>query len=354
MLGTRSWKEVPGALARILTTPMDPDDYLELVNPLWSRHEIRARVDEIVRETDEAVTLRLTPNGLWPGHCAGQHVQLGVEIDGVREQRTFSLSSAPGETLTLTIKRSGPGGVSDHVVNRLEPGALVYLSEPAGDFQLPETRSEKLLMIAGGSGITPLRSMLADLYRRGWQGDAQLIYCNRDSESTIFLRELQDLAAEWPTLTLTQLYSSQGNWFSHEILEYQVPDFRDRTTFLCGPSGLMEGVETLFDQEERAASLHSERFRAPERQAAGEGGRVRFAGSGGEAVGSGTESVLELAEATGLEPKHGCRMGICHTCTCTLNSGRMRNLQNGDVFDAEGYPVRICIHAPEGEVELDL
>lgn len=354
MLVTRSWKAIPGALARILTTPMDPDDYLELVNPLWSRHEIRARVDEVVRESSEAVTLRLTPNGLWPGHRAGQHVQLGVEIDGVREQRTFSLSSAPGEPLSLTIKRNGPGGVSDHVVKRLEPGTLVYLGEPAGDFHLPEPRPAKLLLIAGGSGITPLRSMLADLYGRGWQGDIQLIYCNRDADSTIFLRELQDLAAQWPALTLTQLYSSQGNRFSPEILEYQVPDFRERPTFLCGPSGLMEAVETLFDREKITAQLHSERFRAPERQAAGEGGRVRFADSGGEAVGSGADSVLELAEAAGLEPRHGCRMGICHTCTCTLNSGRMRNLHNGDVFDAQGYPVRICIHAPEGEVELDL
>lgn len=354
MLGTRSWKEVPGALARVLTTPMDPDDYLELVNPLWSRHEIRARVHEVVRETDQAVTLRLEPNRNWPGHIAGQHVQIGVEIDGVRRQRTFTVSSAPGEPLTLTIKRNGPGGVSDHVVNRLEPGTLVWLSEPAGEFHLPEPVPEKLLMIAGGSGITPIRSMLTDLYRRGWSGDARLIYCNQNAEATILRAELEALAADWPALELVQLHADAGELLTPERLVETVPDFADREAYLCGPGGLMEVVENFYAEQGLQDQLHLERFQAPERGAPGEGGRVRFAGSGGEAVGSGAESVLELAESQGLQPKHGCRMGICHTCTCRLNSGRLRNLQNGEVFDGEGQPVRICVHAPEGEVEMEL
>lgn len=353
-LDATRWKQIPDALARALATPMDPDDYLELVNPLWTRHEIRARVRDRVRETSEAVTLRLTPNRNWPGHRAGQHVQLGVEIDGVRVQRTFTVSSAPHEPLTLTIKRNGPGGVSDHVVNRLKRGTVVYLSEPAGEFHLPEPVPEKLLMIGGGSGITPLRSMLAELYRRGWQGDVRLIYCNQNAESTIFQSELDQLAADWPALEVTRLYADQGELLSPERLAQIVPDFAERSTYLCGPGGLMDVVEQFYAEQGLESQLHLERFIAPQRQAAGEGGRVRFARTGGEAVGSGAESVLELAEANGLEPKHGCRMGICHTCTCTLNSGRLRNLHNGDVFDAEGYPVRICIHAPEGEVDLDL
>ncbi len=347
-------KNLPESLVRVLTTPMDPDDYLELVNPLWSRHEIRARVADVVRETDEAVTLRLEPNRNWPGHRAGQHVQIGIEIDGVRQQRTFTVSAAPHEPLTLTIKRNGPGGVSDHVVRRLEPGTLVWLSEPAGEFHMPASVPDKLLMIAGGSGITPIRSMLTDLYRQGWQGDARLLYCNQNADATIFRRELEQLAADWPALKLDQLHADAGELLTPERLAQTVPDFAQRSAYLCGPGGLMQVVEDFYAQQGLEDRLHLERFQAPERGAPGEGGRVRFAASGGEAVGSGAESVLELAESRGLQPKHGCRMGICHTCTCRLESGRLRNLHNGEVFEAQGQPVRICVHAPEGEVELEL
>ena len=347
-------KKMPEALARVLTTPFNPDDYLELVNPLWSRSDIRARVHDVVRETDQAVTLRLTPNANWPGHRAGQHVRIGVEIDGVREQRTFTVSAAPGEPLTLTIKRNGPGGVSDYVVNRVEPGTIVYLSEPAGEFHLPAPVPEKLLMIAGGSGITPIRSMLTDLYRRGWNGDARLIYCNQNADATIFRDELEALAADWPALELIQLHADAGEFLTPERLTRAVPDFAERETWLCGPGGLMAVVEDFYAEQNLNDRLHLERFQEPERGAPGEGGRVRFALSGGEAVGSGAESVLELAEAQGLEPKHGCRMGICHTCVCRLENGRLRNLHNGELFEAQGLPVRICVHAPEGEVELEL
>lgn len=347
-------KRWPATLARALTTPFDIDDYLELVNPLWSGRGIRARVSEVRRETADAATLVLTPNANWPGHRAGQHVQLGVEIEGVRHQRTFSVSSAPGEPLTLTIKRNGEGLVSNCVVDQLTPGMIVYLSEPAGDFVLPEPLPGKLLMLAGGSGITPLHAMLRALHKQGWQGDIRLLYYNRDADSAIFDRELRRLADQWPAFTYTPLFTGRGERFSPAQLAEQVPDYHERDTFLCGPAGLMEQVDDLYRREGLEGWLHQERFSAPERSASADGGRARFALSGGEAVGTGTESVLELAEAAGLQPKHGCRMGICHTCTCRLNSGRLRNLQNGELFEAEGEHVRICIHAPEGDVDLDL
>jgi ferredoxin-NADP reductase len=348
----RRW---PKALTRVLTTPFDLEDYLTLVNPLWSLEDIRARVLEVRRETADAATVVMAVNGNWPGHRAGQHVRIGVEIDGVRHQRPFSLSSAPGDDyLTITVKRNGDGLVSNYIVDQLQPGSIVHLSAPAGDFHQGDRAPGEMLMLGGGSGITPLRAMLHDLHRQGWQGDVTLLYYNQNAEATIFRDELDQLAAQWPSLTLHHFHADQGELFSGEQLARVVPDYQRRELFLCGPPPLMDLVTEFYADQGLSQQLHSERFSAPARQASADGGRVRFSLSNAEAMGTGTESVLELAESVGLNPEHGCRMGICHTCVCKLNSGRLRNLHNGEVFDAEGEQVRICMHAPEGDVELDI
>lgn len=337
-----------------LTTPFDLDDYLWLLDPVRSTRDIRARVTRVERQTGDAVTLHLAPNGNWPGHRAGQHVQLGVEVDGVRYQRTFTVSSAPGEPgLAVTVKRNGDGRVSNHIVDCLAPGALVHLSAPAGEFVLPEPVPEKLLMIAGGSGITPLFSMLAWLYRKPYRGDIRLLCYNRSADDRILAGRLEELAADWPALTLEWLDTARDGRFSREQLEQRVPDFAARETFLCGPEGLKEAVGAVWREQGMAQRLHREHFGAPARRVSGAGGRVRFSGTDTEITDETGLSVLEMAESAGLSPKHGCRMGICHTCTCRLEKGRLRNLQNGEIFDAEGEPVRICIHAPEGDVELE-
>jgi ferredoxin-NADP reductase len=153
--------------ARVLTTPLLPDDYLGLVNPLWSLREPRGRVASVVPETPDSATLWLrTPPG-WPAHAAGQYVRVGVDVDGVRHWRTYSLTGAARGRIAITVKAVADGVVSHALVHRTAPGAIVRLGWPAGDFVLPDPVPARPLLVTAGSGITPVMAMLRDLADRG-------------------------------------------------------------------------------------------------------------------------------------------------------------------------------------------
>src|SRR6476660_508678 len=148
-----------------LTSPHGVDRYLELVNPMWAAHEVRARVVHVQRETFDVTTLTLAPTNTWQGFAAGQHVQVGVEIDGVRHTRCFSISSSElarklrgDRTFTITVRAHDDGVVSRHLARTAEVETVLHLSQAEGDFTLPPLLPRKILMISGGSGITPVMS----------------------------------------------------------------------------------------------------------------------------------------------------------------------------------------------------
>ncbi|HWO48571.1 MAG TPA: FAD-binding oxidoreductase, partial [Solirubrobacterales bacterium] len=155
--------------ARGLTTPLVPDDYIALMNPMWSTKELRGRIERIQPETPEASTIVIKPAFEWPGHEPGQYLRIGVEIDGRRHWRAYSLTSDPDHPeglLSITVKHVPEGQMSPHFTRRIEPGAMVFLGGVEGTFGLPDPLPDKLLMISAGSGITPIMSMLRELERR--------------------------------------------------------------------------------------------------------------------------------------------------------------------------------------------
>src|ERR1700751_5191682 len=115
-------------LIRSFTSPLAPDAYLELINPLWSTRELRGRVACVTCETPSAVTVLIKPGWEWPGHRPGQYVRLGVEVDGVHHWRAYSLPSAPGRPdgcIAITPKLVHGGKVSPFLCSRLRPGTIV-------------------------------------------------------------------------------------------------------------------------------------------------------------------------------------------------------------------------------------
>src|SRR5881275_1651054 len=131
-----------------LSSPLLPDDYLELINPLWSTRELRGRVEEIVRETPDAATVVIRPGYEWEGHKPGQYLRIGVDVEGVRHWRAYSLTSDPDRPdgfISITVKNVDEGKVSPHLVRRGRPGSIVGLGGVEGDFVLPERLPEKLL-----------------------------------------------------------------------------------------------------------------------------------------------------------------------------------------------------------------
>ena len=211
----RPWLRRLRRAGHALTTPLAPDDYFTLINPLWSARELRGRVEQVVKETERAATLVIKPGWGWTfDHAPGQYIGIGVEIDGKYHWRSYSLSSVPlheNGTVSITIKAMPEGFMSDHLVNGLEPGTIVRLAAPQGDFVLPDPPPEKLLFLVGGSGITPVMSILRTLDRRQLEADAALpdtvlAYSATNEDDMMFVHELRVMALRYPNFTFHRTF----------------------------------------------------------------------------------------------------------------------------------------------------
>jgi ferredoxin-NADP reductase len=347
-----------------LASPHGVDRYLEQVNPMWAAHEVRARVVDVHREVDvpghpPVATITLQPTSTWRGHRAGQHVQLGVEPDegaGAhrRHVRVFSVSSPdsrPGDRFTITLRANPDGIVSRFLVERAQPGTMVHLSQAEGDFVLPDHVPEHVVMISGGSGITPLMSMLRSLQRRTHRGRITFVHYAQSPEHQIFADELDTVRRSGDGVDVHLLHPELGDpALSPAWLERLVPGYREVPTWACGPAPLMEAVQGAY---EGADSLHVEYFKPPRTATGDTGGQVEFTRSGRAGANSGA-SLLEQAEALGLTPEHGCRMGICFSCTSRKTEGTVRNVLTGEQSSLPDEDIRICVSAPVGDCAVDL
>lgn len=353
----------PRALLDALATPHGVDRYLEWLRPTWTLDEARATVTRVERPTRDCVRLGLRPSRRFAGFAAGQSVELGVEVDGVRQVRCYSPAGSahrPGE-LELTVKRHPHGRVSRWLYERARPGQVLELGPARGDFVLPEPRPERLLLVSGGSGITPVLSILRTLCDEGHAGPVTFLHYARRPGALPYAEELAALEAAHPKLRVLRVYSEtpeagdlRGR-FSREQLRAAEPAYAAAETFVCGPEGLMEAVGALFAEEGLDERLHAESF-VPLRYAVrpdAAGGRIRFERSGLELESDG-RSLLEQAEAAGLAPAYGCRRGICFTCVRRMTAGSLRHVTSGDPFTGTEVDVRLCVHAPAGDVHLDL
>lgn len=350
------------------------DDLLQLVQPTWSLRRVRARVVRVIAESPDTATFVLRANRHWRGFSAGQHVALEVEIDGVRTVRTYSLSSAPqgGRTLALTVKQQEGGKVSSWLHRNLRVGQVVTLSQASGRFTLPaEPSGRRLLFLSAGSGITPVMSMVRDLAARGLldgdatSADVSFVHACRTPQEALFARELEQLASRSPGLRVHHHHTATSGRLSFDALARLVPDYAQRETFLCGPSGFMELFEQAWAQQGLSERLHTEHF-GPVR-AGGRGARlskgttaleapvaVRACRSGVTFTSGGTESLLTEAEKAGLSPRAGCRIGICHTCKRRKVSGTVENLLTGEVSSEPDQAIQLCVSAARSALELDL
>lgn len=354
-LRDRAW-QVASAVAH----PRDPADYLDMFRPLRAGADLRARVVDVRPETADAVTVVLRPGGAWRGHRPGQYVRIGLDVDGVRLWRSYSLTSAPGAAdglLAITAKAVPDGLVSAHLAQELRPGQLVHLDQALGDFVLPDPAPRKVLFVTGGSGITPVMGMLrAGLDRLE---DVVLVHSESNAEDVIFGDELRVLAEEG-RLRFVEQHTDEHGRLDVAALRTLVPDLTERETWACGPSGLLDAIEEQWATLGLADRLHTERFRTALAEP-GEGGTVRFtrAGSSADTVleVDGATPLLDAGEQAGLLMPSGCRMGICYSCVLPLRAGSVRDLRSGDVTTAapgDGVLVQTCVSAAAGACDIDL
>ncbi len=345
-----------------LSSPLLPDDYLEMINPLWSTRELRGRIEQVRRETEQAATILIKPGYRWPGHRPGQFVRIGVDIDGVRHWRAYSLTSDPDREdglISITPKRVEEGAVSPYLVGQAKPGTIVSLSKIEGHFVLPDKPPTKLLFISAGSGITPIMSMLRHLDHEDQLNDAVLLHSARHPNEVIFRDELRGLADRRRGFTLREQLTHEAGRMGPADLDRVCPDWREREVYLSGPNEMLDAFTEHFKRDADCDRLHMERFQPKLGLGLGQGGEggggaIKFLKSEREAESDGHAPILVAGEEAGLELPFGCREGICHTCVGELRSGRVRDLRNGQVYGQDGEMIRTCISAPEGPVEIEL
>ncbi len=352
--------------ASLLTTPLAPEDILSLFNPVFSARQLRGVVTRVVPETADSATIFFRPGRGWQAHRAGQWARIGVELNGVRHWRSYSLSAPAGKDPAITV--TDMGAVSGTLVRTTKPGDILFLAPPQGDFVLPE-HPRPLLMLTAGSGITPVMSMIRTLVPHRPDADVVLVHTARTTADAIFREELAELADQFPNFRITHWFSSERgrlDFGTAVALDRLCPDWRDRAAYACGPESFLDDAEALWEAEAAArgaapdnaapaATLTIERFSTSLAGGEGhDGGLVTFEASDREVEADGDTALLDVGEDAGVLMPSGCRMGICHSCLIPLRAGQIRDLRTGEVHGEPGQLIQTCVSAAAGPVNLDL
>ncbi|WP_300676010.1 ferredoxin reductase [Nocardioides sp.] len=367
-----SWiAERAGQVAAALATPLVPSDYLDMFSPLRKGADLRARIVSVHPETADAATLVMKPGKDWAGHVPGQYMRIGVDVDGIRQWRAYSLTHGPRAdgNISITVKAVDGGKVSPYLVHQAVPGTLVHIDQAQGEFVLPAPLStQKFLFVTAGSGITPVIGMLRNLFPVTDAGvivpessaglDIVCVHLAPTAPATIFADNLAELDAAG-AVTLISRYDDQHGTFDVAQLADLVPDLAERSTYACGPVGLLDALTA--HHEAAALPLHLEQFRTST-VVVGEGGTVTLTGATtGAAVELDLDAatpILDAAEAAGVLMPSGCRMGICFGCVLPLKEGAVRDLRNGDLIvavpgETDGLNVQTCISAAAGACVIE-
>jgi ferredoxin-NADP reductase len=359
----RTLRDRARRFAELAATPLVPADYLDVFNPLRPGADLRGRIEEIHPETADAATIVIRPGADWAGHVPGQYVRIGIDVDGVRQWRAYSLTHGPRADgrISITVKAVPEGKVSNYLVRRARPDTLVHLEQAAGEFVLP-TEGGKFLFVTAGSGITPVIGMLRNLYPVGDEGaiplsrsepyDIVVVHVAPTEPDSIFIHNLRELDRAG-MINLVARYDDEHGILDVADLADLVPDLQERTTFACGPAGLLDAIEQ--HHEERGLQLLTEQFRVAT-IVVGDGGTVSFTKNGTTLEADGSRPILDEAEDAGVLMPSGCRMGICYGCVLPLREGTVRDLRTGDITTAvegDGVKIQTCINAAAGSCQID-
>lgn len=339
----------------MVATPLLPADYFDLIDPLASSADLRGRIVSILPETADSATLMIEPGKSWKRHLPGQYVRVGIDINGVRQWRAYSLTSSPERTdgrISITVKAIEDGLVSNHLVHEVAAGTIIQLDQACGEFTLDALQRERILFVTAGSGITPVMGMLRGATEL--PDDVVVIHSAPTEQDVVFGRELRALADEG-RIELVELHTDRVGMLDPANLSEMVPDLGEREIWACGPTGLLDTLETHLDSAALLDRLHTERFR-PSVIVTGDGGTVTFTGTETTIEADGATPILDVGEEAGVLMPSGCRMGICFGCVSPLREGAVRDLRNGEITtaaDGEEVLIQTCVSAAAGNCQIE-
>lgn len=323
------------------------------VHPLWTLRRPLARLVARHKVSADAVTLELQPNRHFHGVQAGQHVNLGAELDGRLTTRSYSPVLLENGRLAITVKRIAGGKLSQYLSEQARIGEVFALGQAFGEMLLPATPPPKLLMLAAGSGITPMRSLLRQLDTQGMQGSVDLIYWVRQREQLCFIDEFKAIAARHPSFRLHLAVTGEGaaRVDSHEL--DCLGDLRAAHVLACGPGGFANAARARL--QDQVAHFDSEAFSVPQLAEVEQGSvQIQLLKTGRTLTVPRGLALLPALEAAGIKPASGCRMGICNTCVCGKASGITRHTVTGDYTSEPSVPLKLCVSSASTDLTLEL
>ncbi len=327
---------------------------------------------KIERQTHDTKTLRfLVPRERHFRAKPGQFLTFHWLLDGARAPRSYTISSSPSQTgyIEITPKRIPNGLVSTFLNERVKPGYAVEATGPHGQFYFDENIHKRIVLIAAGSGITPMMSILRYIEDRCLSTPITLLYFARTRHDIIFEKALENI---WVSLSnfhyAISLSQPDDKWTSYcgrltrEFLVEQAPDFTSPTYFLCGPRGFMESARMILRSLGVADSQIAEESFGEERKGLQECpggdhivGEAEFVRSRKLCAIPAGSTLLEVAEGNGVEIPYGCRQGQCGTCATRLLKGTVQDYGGTQLAKEfhEGGSILACVARPQGKVSLD-
>jgi len=347
------------------------EEYIRLLHPA----RLEVRVADIIEETPSAKTLRLiSKDNYLPPFLAGQYIALFLDAGGIRTSRPYSISSQPNQVgfYDITIRRVENGLVSNYLLDEIKRGDTLISSGPAGSFYFnPLIHKNKMVCIAGGSGITPFMSMIREIVECGLDRTVYLFYGNRRTDDIIFDRELRRISERFQNIHYIPVieepaenYGGACGFITRDVLRDTLQNIEDKSFFICGPQGLYDfclpQVETLGVPRRK---IKQEMYGAPPNiwQYPGWPAEIRkdevFAvkvKNGKHLHAKAGETLLTALEKNEVRVTSLCRSGECSMCRVKILSGQ--------VYQPPGVPVRksdrqfgyvhACMSYPIADLEI--
>lgn len=353
------------------------------------------KVVGITRETSDAITIHLEhPDKKAIPFKAGQFLTLILPIEGKKVRRSYSLCSAPeeGTRLSVTVKRVEGGLVSNYLLDNLQVGQEIEVMEPLGNFNLvPEAaKNRHILLFGAGSGITPLMSMLRTALQQEPNTKVTLLYGNRDENSVIFKKQLDELESAYPERLHVEYIYSQPQYACEyrgrmnqsmiiKILErLKLTRPTEALYYMCGPDGMMDEVRKALnvlhvptDCIFRESFVSNKLIEQQEQQAqhgdvssSDDDGEIRtqtvtiiYEGAEYSVVVEPDQTILEAALDQDVDLPYSCQAGLCTACRGKCLSGKVHLEEREGLSDAEldeGYVLNCVGHPLTSNVVIEI
>ena len=343
-----------GSLAESVIDQHAANFWLQKFNSLWSINQALGKIVQKENSAQNMVSLTIQFNRHFMVGQAGQHHPIFVEVNGIRYERSYSLTQLDAQHVLLTVKKVDQGKVSSWLVEQAQVGDILEFGQPYGDMLLP-TQAQPMVLLAAGSGITPMLSLLKALAKTDQMtAPIQLLYWVKQYADFAFKALFEKLAEQYPNFSFQVFYTQEEDAGERLNQDHAalVTHIENSVVYACGPSGFVAQAEQLFAH---AQSFKSEAFSMStvENSDIGFVNITLLKSKKVVAIPKG-QSILTSLEQQNIKPTHGCRMGICNKCVCNKVEGSTKNMVNGSQNSEPGNVLKICVNSAQSDLVIDL